>query len=393
MTDVAVVGSGPNGLAAAVTMARAGLKVHVFEAAATPGGGLRTAELMEPGHFHDVCSAVHPMALASPFFRQFELSRRVHLEVPGLSYGSPLDGGRAALAYRSLDRTVAELGRDGAAYRRLMGPLVQRAEGVADLTLNQLLRMPRDPVAAAVSASGRSNRVRGCGTLRFREDLAPALLSGVAAHAVAPLPSPAAAGAGLMLGALAHAGGWPVPLGGSAAIAAGAGRRHRSPWRGDGNREADRVPGGAAAGPGHPAGRGAARTAALADGRLPARYRRALESFRFGNAACKVDFILSGPVPWAATDSPTPERSTWAAPGRKWPRRKTWSPRAGIRTGPMCWSPSLRASMPAARPPAGTSSGPIAMFRPVPRVDMSEAVMSQLERFAPGSGTWWSSSR
>ena len=142
MTDVAVVGSGPNGLAAAVTMARAGLKVRVFEAASVPGGGLRTAELIEPGHFYDVCSAVHPMVLASPFFRRFELSRRVSLAVPEVSYGSPLDGGRAALAYRSLDRTAAELGRDGPAYRRLMAPLVRRVEGVADLTLNQLLRIP-----------------------------------------------------------------------------------------------------------------------------------------------------------------------------------------------------------------------------------------------------------
>src|SRR4051794_16250473 len=149
VTEVAVVGSGPNGLAAAVTMARAGLKVQVFEAAPSPGGGLRTAELIEPDHFHDVCSAVHPMALASPFFRQFEPSRRVPFQVPDVSFGSPLDGGRAALAYRSLDRTAAELGRDGAAYRRLMAPLVRRVEGIADLTLNQLVRIPRHPVAAA----------------------------------------------------------------------------------------------------------------------------------------------------------------------------------------------------------------------------------------------------
>jgi phytoene dehydrogenase-like protein len=200
MTDVAVVGSGPNALAAAVTMARAGLKVHVFEAADTAGGGLRTAELMEPGHFHDVCSAVHPMALASPFFRQFELSRRVPLEVPDVSYGSPLDGGRAALAYRSLDRTVAELGRDGAAYRRLMAPLVRRVEGVADLTLNQLLRMPGNPAAAAVFGLRTLEQGSPLWNARFSQDLAPALLSGVAAHAVAPLPSVTAAGAGLMLG-------------------------------------------------------------------------------------------------------------------------------------------------------------------------------------------------
>src|SRR5688500_17659972 len=106
MPDVTVVGAGPNGLAAAAVMARAGLSVERFEAGSTIGGGTRTSELMQPGHFHDICSAVHPMAVASPFFKAFELSRRVNLITPDLSYGSPLVGGRAALAYRSLDRTA-----------------------------------------------------------------------------------------------------------------------------------------------------------------------------------------------------------------------------------------------------------------------------------------------
>jgi len=165
-------------------MARAGLKVQVFEAAPSPGGGLRTAELIEPDHFHDVCSAVHPMALASPFFRQFELSRRVPFQVPDVSFGSPLDGGRAALAYRSLDRTAAELGRDGAAYRRLMAPLVRRVEGIADLTLNQLVRIPRHPVAAAAFGLRTLEQGSRLWNARFRQDLDPALLSGVASGAI-----------------------------------------------------------------------------------------------------------------------------------------------------------------------------------------------------------------
>jgi len=366
MTDVAVVGSGPNGLAAAVTMARAGLKVHVFEAAATPGGGLRTAELMEPGHFHDVCSAVHPMVLASPFFRRFELSRRVPLEVPELSYGSPLDGGRAALAYRSLDRTVAELGRDGAAYRQLMEPLVRRVEGVADLTLNQLLRIPADPLAAAAFGLRALEQGSPLWNARFSQDLAPALLSGVAAHAVAPLPSITAAGAGLMLGALGHAGGWPVPRGGSAAIAQAltadieahggvveTGRRITSlaelpparatlldvapprccTWRRASSRRAIGAP-----------------WRPSASGTLPAR------SISSSPARCR----------GRRKASPMRGRCTWAAPGRKPPKRSAWSPRAGIRTGPTCWYPSPRVLMPAARRPAGTSCGPIATFRPVP---------------------------
>ncbi|MCU1565023.1 MAG: NAD(P)/FAD-dependent oxidoreductase [Arthrobacter sp.] len=384
MPDVAVVGSGPNGLAAAVTMARAGLKVRLYEAAPAPGGGLRTTELMEPGHFHDVCSAVHPMALASPFFRQFELSRRIRLVVPELSYGSPLDGGRAALAYRSLDRTAAGLGRDGGAYRRLMAPLHQRVEGITELTLNQLLRIPRDPVAAAVFGLATLEQGSRLWNARFREELAPALLTGVAAHAVAPLPGLAPAAAGLLLGTLAHSGGWPIPVGGSAAIA---GAMIEDLEAHGGAVETGARIGSLAE---LPPVRATLLDVAppgllrLAGGRFPARYRRALESFRFGNAACKIDFILSGPVPWAApgladagtvhvggTRAEMAEAENLVAAGRH-PER-----------------PYVLVSQPsrfdAGRAPAGRQI--LWSYCHVPAgstLDMSEAVIAQLERFAPG---------
>jgi phytoene dehydrogenase-like protein len=384
MPDVAVVGSGPNGLAAAVTMARAGLKVRLYEAAPAPGGGLRTTELMEPGHFHDVCSAVHPMALASPFFRQFELSRRIRLVVPELSYGSPLDGGRAALAYRSLDRTAAGLGRDGGAYRRLMAPLQQRVEGITELTLNQLLRIPRDPVAAAVFGLATLEQGSRLWNARFREELAPALLTGVAAHAVAPLPGLAPAAAGLLLGTLAHSGGWPIPVGGSAAIA---GAMIEDLEAHGGAVETGARIGSLAE---LPPVRATLLDVAppgllrLAGGRFPARYRRALESFRFGNAACKIDFILSGPVPWAApgladagtvhvggTRAEMAEAENLVAAGRH-PER-----------------PYVLVSQPsrfdAGRAPAGRQI--LWSYCHVPAgstLDMSEAVIAQLERFAPG---------
>jgi phytoene dehydrogenase-like protein len=384
MPDVAVVGSGPNGLAAAVTMARAGLKVRLYEAAPAPGGGLRTTELMEPGHFHDVCSAVHPMALASPFFRQFELSRRIRLVVPELSYGSPLDGGRAALAYRSLDRTAAGLGRDGGAYRRLMAPLQQRVEGITELTLNQLLRIPRDPVAAAVFGLATLQQGSRLWNARFREELAPALLTGVAAHAVAPLPGLAPAAAGLLLGTLAHSGGWPIPVGGSTAIA---GAMIEDLEAHGGAVETGARIGSLAE---LPPVRATLLDVAppgllrLAGGRFPARYRRALESFRFGNAACKIDFILSGPVPWAApgladagtvhvggTRAEMAEAENLVAAGRH-PER-----------------PYVLVSQPsrfdAGRAPAGRQI--LWSYCHVPAgstLDMSEAVIAQLERFAPG---------
>lgn len=384
MPDVAVVGSGPNGLAAAVTMARAGLKVHVYEAAPTPGGGLRTLELMEPGHFHDVCSAVHPMALASPFFRQFELSRRISLRVPEISYGSPLDGGRAALAYRSLERTAAALGRDGGAYRRLMAPLVRRVEGITELTLNQLLRVPRDPAAAAVFGLRTLEQGTRLWDARFREDLAPALLTGAAAHAVAPLPGLAAAGAGLMLGTLAHVGGWPIPQGGSAAIAKAMVADIEA--HGGVVETGARIASLAALPPVRATLLDVAPPALLrlADGTFPARYRRALEAFRFGNAACKVDFILSGPVPWDAPG--LADAGTVHVGGT---REEMAEAENLVAAGRHPERPYVLVSQPsrfdAGRAPDGRHI--LWSYCHVPAgsdVDMAEAVMAQLERFAPG---------
>ena len=384
MPDVAVVGSGPNGLAAAVTLARAGLKVHVYEAATSAGGGVRTSELMEPGHLHDICSAVHPMVLASPFFREFGLSRRIRLEVPEVSYGSPLDGGRAALAYRSLERTAAGLGRDGAAFRNLMAPLVDRVDGITDLTLNQLLRVPRDPVAAGLFGLRTLEQGSRLWGLRFREDLAPALLSGVAAHAVSPLPALAAAGAGLMLGALAHADGWPVPVGGSAAIAKAMiadleahGGVVETEARIDSLAELPPVRATLldVAPPG---------LLRLAEGKFPDRYRRALESFRFGNGACKVDFILSGPVPWAAPG--LADAGTVHVGGS---RAELAEAENLVAAGRHPERPYVLVSQPsrfdASRAPEGRHI--LWSYCHVPAgstVDMGEAVMTQLERFAPG---------
>src|SRR5690606_3305361 len=146
--DATVVGAGPNGLAAAVTLARAGLKVRVFERSSQPGGGASTAELTLPGFRHDVCSAVHPLAFESRFFREFGLTRRVEFAVPEVSFAHPLDGGRAGIAHHSLARTAEDLGTDGPAYARLLRPLVERASAIADLTGNTLLRIPRDIPAA-----------------------------------------------------------------------------------------------------------------------------------------------------------------------------------------------------------------------------------------------------
>jgi phytoene dehydrogenase-like protein len=384
MPDVAVVGAGPNGLAAAAVMARAGLSVELFEAGKTIGGGARTSELMQPGHFHDICSAVHPMAVASPFFKAFELSRRVNLVTPELSYGSPLDGGRAALAYRSLERTVDGLGRDGNAYRRLMAPLVDRIDGIMDFTQNQLLRIPRNPLAAGMFGLRTLEQGSGLWNARFKEDLAPALLSGVAAHPISHQPSLAASGGGLMLGALGHAGGWPIPEGGSAAIIAAMAEdlvAHGGVIHTDA--PVDRLED-------LPSARATLLNVApqgllnMAGSSLPPQYRGALESFRYGNGSCKVDFILSGPVPWAA-----PELADAGTVHLGGTRAEVARSENEVNAGKHPERPYVlvaqQSRFDSGRAPAGHHT--LWAYCHVPTgstKDMTEAITAQLERFAPG---------
>lgn len=305
MVDVAVVGSGPNGLAAAVTMARAGLSVQLFEAADSVGGGTRTAELTLPGYRHDVCAAVHPMALASPFFQAFELERRIELLVPEISYAHPLAGGRAGIAYRSLDRTVDGLGRDGAQWRSLMEPLLRRLDGVVDFTQGSLLRLPKDPLAVLSYGARTLSQGTVAWNKAFAGGVAPALLTGVSAHAIGRLPSLASAGAGLLLGVLGHAQGWPVPKGGSQAIAdAMAADLVAHDGRIELSHTVDNIAELRAA-------TGARAIIcdvtpraliAMAEPELPAAYLRQLASFKYGAGVFKIDFALSGPVPWSAAE-------------------------------------------------------------------------------------------
>lgn len=193
MLDVNVVGAGPNGLAAAVVFARAGLTVRVTERAATAGGGLRTEELTLPGFRHDVCSAVHPAALASPFFRAFELTKRVAFVVPEISYAHPFDDASAAIAYRDLDRTADGLGSDGPAWAELFQPLLNRLDGIVSFTGSQLLQWPDDPLAALNYGLRVLQLGTSLGRAGFRGTDAAALFAGVAAHAAGRQPSLATA--------------------------------------------------------------------------------------------------------------------------------------------------------------------------------------------------------
>ena len=293
--DVTVVGSGPNGLSAAVTCARAGLSVQVLEAQPTLGGGSRTlADPDSPSVRHDICSAIHPLALASPFFAEFDLaSRVVELIAPDISYANPLPNRPAALAYHDLGRTCAGL-QDGDSWRHLLGPLVADAHDVVGLLIGDKRSITTD-VRAAVQLGRRMLEQGTPAWGRLRGEDARALFTGVAAHTISPMPSFVGAGAGLMLATLAHTVGWPVPVGGSQAIADALIadlRAHGGVLHADA--EVTSPPGGVVL-------YDTAPTALLGiyGSALPPRYARALQRYRYGPGVAKVDFVLSEDIPWA----------------------------------------------------------------------------------------------
>ena len=381
--DAIVVGSGPNGLAAAVTLAAAGLRVLVIEGADTIGGGCRTQELTLPGFRHDVCSAAHPLAVASPFFRRFGLQERgVRFAHPEVVFAHPLDGGWAGVVTRSVSETAARLGEDANAYRRLLGPLSAGNE-LAEAVLSSMRRPPRP--SRALAAFGLRGLLPATAVARsLRTEAGRAVLAGAAAHGMLPLSSPPTGGIGLLLVALAHSAGWPVVTGGSAgitdalaeAVAEAGGSVETGRWV----RSLSELPR-ARAVLLDIAPRGFVE---LAGDSLPSRYRDALRRFRYGAGVCKVDFALSGAVPWANEDA---RRAGTLHLGGGFDEIATAE--AEVAAGRHPESPYVLVVQPGIADPSRAPGGkqPVWAYTHVPagsEVDVSARVEAQIERFAPG---------
>jgi phytoene dehydrogenase-like protein len=387
MARATIIGSGPNGLAAGVTLARAGYEVRVLDAADTIGGGLRTQEGTLPGFRHDVCSAVHPAAVSSPFFRAFRLDERIEWIRPDISFAHPLDGGRAAVAWRSIERTAAALDPDRDAWLSRLRPLSTHIEGVTDFTGNQLLRIPADPVTAVRYAIRMLDQGTPLARTSFRTEEAAALMSGVVAHANSPQPTLAGAAAGLLLAALAHAGGWPYPRGGSQTIADALvadleahGGTVETGARVNDLRTLDA---------GDPS-RGdvlllnTSPRLALTHPDVPAGYARALRGYRYGAAAAKVDFALDGPIPWS-----NPEVRNAVTLHLGGTREEVWASENAVAAGRVSERPYVLAVQPSAFDPTRAPEGKAVLWAyiHVPNgsdLDPTELITAQVERFAPG---------
>lgn len=383
--DAVVVGSGPNGLAAAIRLAQHGLAVLVLESNDTFGGGARSGELTLPGFRHDLCSAVHPLAAGSPFFSELPLAKYglewLHPEVP---LAHPLPSGQAVVLRRSVQKTAEELGADAAGYESLMGPLVSHWEALAPEILQPILHWPRHRLRLARFGWQAVRSASSLARKQFHQEPARALFAGLAAHSFLPLEAPGSAAFGLVLGVLGHAAGWPLPRGGAQSIsdalaahlrALGGELAAHSPVA-----NVDQLP--------------LARAVLLdvtprqllrlAGHKLPGSYRRRLESYRYGPGVFKIDYALSSPIPWQAAAC-----------------RQAGTVHVGGTLAEICQSehevaggdPPLRPFVLVAQPtlvdPARAPAGKhIAWaYCHVPNgssFDMTERIESQLERFAPG---------
>jgi phytoene dehydrogenase-like protein len=384
MPDAVVVGAGPNGLAAAIALARAGISVRVLEAADTVGGGARSGELTLPGFVHDVCSAIHPLGVASPFFRTLPLAEHgVEWIEPPAALAHPFDDGSAALLERSPEVVVRGLGEDEARWRRLFAPLVRAADPLLEDVLAPV-HVPAHPIALARFGVRAAPPATTLARLSFRGQKARGLFAGLAAHSMLRLDRPPSAAFGLMLGLLGHSVGWPFPRGGSQRLSdALASYLHALGGEIETGRHVESL-----------AELGDTRAVlldvtprgllALAGDRLPDRYRRGLERYRYGPGVFKLDWALDGPIPWRAEECARAATvhlggtlaeiaASEAAPGQGEVVERPYV----LLAQQSLFDPT--------RAPAGRHTA--WAYCHVPNgstVDMTETIEAQVERFAPG---------
>ncbi len=384
--DAIIVGSGPNGLASAITLAQVGLSVAVFEAKETIGGGCRSMELTLPGFVHDVCSAIHPLALDSSFFRSLPLeSYGLEMIQPSAPLAHPLDNGTTVVLEHSLEATAAGLGNDAKAYRKLMTPLVANWDKIKGSVREPLRpQIALHPFARANFGLKAIRSARSLAESLFEEEQAPAIFAGMCAHSMMSLEKSPSAGAGLLLGILGHTVGWPIPRGGSQKIVDALADHLRSLGgeiiTGVEVKSIDALP---------PASvilfdvtpRQLLR---IAGDHLPDSYQRQLRRYRYGPGIFKIDYALDGPIPWKAEEC---LRAGTVHVGGTFPEIAA-SERA-VTQGEHPEKPFVLVAQQSlfdpTRAPVGKHTAWVYCHVPNGSTfDMTERIESQIERFAPG---------
>ncbi len=384
--DAIIIGSGPNGLAAAITLARAGIRVAVMEGRATPGGGMRSSgDLTLPGFVHDICSAVHPLAVSSPFFTDIPLSEfGLRWAYPDAVVAHPLDGGRAGVQWKDRAATQAGLGEDGDGWQAVVGLAARRAEALFSDLLGPLPLTPNHPLLLARFGVKALAPAAWTAAHFFSTDEGRGLFAGHAAHSILPLERVGTSAVGIMLAASGHHAGWPVARGGSGAIASAmvgylealGGAVHCGTTVDD-----------LAALPAADAylfDTSPLMMTRICGARLPARYVRRVKRFRYGPAVFKLDLALDGPVPW--TNADCRKAATVHVGGTldevRASERACWEGRA-------CERPFVLVAQAGVCDPSRAPEGRQALWAycHVPRGwkgDATEAILAQIERFAPG---------